>query len=216
MSQNSEETRPQDANQQAIAEREKAKEIIEKVKESSQNDYETNIIYITAGTLVLSLTFIEKIAPLANAQLIWMLIASWSFLSFSIAVNLFSHWYSAYLATKLQKMLNNLAITATAVNTKIDKFNARMQVFNIFTFSTMFLGILFLVLYCSKNVYHMSELENKDGQSAPKNTDTIQKGRTFSPVADYHPTPATTQQPAQTPSPAPTVQIPPPANTTEN
>ncbi|KQR68379.1 hypothetical protein [Pedobacter sp. Leaf176] len=177
----------QQAITQAIAEREKAREVIEKVKESSQNDYEKNIIYITAGTLVLSMTFIEKISPLATALNIWMVVTSWSFLAASLAINLFSHWYSAYLATKLQKLLNNLSITAAQVNLKIDKFNARMQVFNICTFSSMFFGILFLVLYCSKNAYHMSELENKSGQPAPKNTDTIQKGRTFSPVSDYRP-----------------------------
>jgi len=202
----------------AIAEREKAREVIEKVKESSQNDYEKNIIYITAGTLVLSMTFIEKISPLATALSIWMIVTSWSFLALSLAVNLFSHWYSAYLATKLQKLLNNLLITAALVNTKIDRFNERIQVFNICTFSSMFFGILFLVLYCSKNVYHMSKLENKDGSQSPKNTDTIQKGRTFSPVADYQPSaPSATAQPAQAPaSPPPVSQTPTPSDTSDN
>lgn len=202
----------------AIAEREKAREVIEKVKESSQNDYEKNIIYITAGTLVLSMTFIEKISPLATALSIWMIVTSWSFLAISLAVNLFSHWYSAYLATRLQKLLNNLSITAAEVNTKIDKFNARMQVFNICTFSSMFFGILFLVLYCSINAYHMSELENKDGNQSPKNTDTIQKGRTFSPVADYQPSvPPVTTQPAQAPASSPPAsQTPTPSDTSGN
>lgn len=204
---------------EAKAEREKAREVIEKVKESSQNDYEKNIIYITAGTLVLSMTFIEKISPLATALSIWMIITSWSFLALSLAVNLLSHWYSAYLATKLQKLLNDLSVTAAQVNTRTDKFNARMQVFNICTFGSMFFGILFLVLYCSINAYHMSELENKDGSQSPKNTDTIQKGRTFSPVADYQPSvPSAVAQPTETPVPPspPASQAPAPSDTSEN
>lgn len=203
----------QEATAQAITEREKAREIIEKVKESSQNDYEKNIIYITAGTLVLSMTFIEKISPLATALSIWIIITSWSFLACSLAINLFSHWYSAFLATKLQKLLNNLSIPATSINRRIDKFNARVQVFNIGTFATMFLGILFLVLYCSINANHMSELENKDGQSKPANTDTIQKGRVFSPVSDYRPEVTTPQQPAPQ---APAQQPAPPAPTSND
>lgn len=199
---------PSEINQ-AILEREKAREVIEKVKESSQNDYEKNIIYITAGTLVLSMTFIEKISPLATALSVWMIVTSWSFLALSLAINLFSHWYSAFLATKLQNLLNNLSIAASAVNQKIDKFNARIQVFNICTFSSMFFGILFLVLYCSKNAFNMSNLENKDGQSAPANRDTIQKGRVFSPVSDYTPTTPQTPQPQ---APAPAATIVPPAS----
>jgi hypothetical protein len=200
------------APEQVIIEREKAREIIDKVKESSQNDYEKNIIYITAGTLVLSITFIEKISPLSTAVHIWMIVTSWSFLVFSLGINLLSHWYSAFLATKIQKMLNSLSIPATVINERIDWFNRRMQVLNIGTFTSMFIGLFFLVLYCSNNAYHMSNLENKDGQ--PANTDTIQKGRVFSPISDYTPAATaptqTAEQPAQASTPAASTPTAPP------
>jgi len=46
-------------------------------KEKSEDDYEKNLMLITSGTLVLSLTFIEKVAPLQDAKGIWWLIIAW-------------------------------------------------------------------------------------------------------------------------------------------
>lgn len=49
------------------------------IKEKSEDDYEKNLVYISSGTLVLSLTFIEKIVPLQGSTVVWFLIASWIF-----------------------------------------------------------------------------------------------------------------------------------------
>jgi hypothetical protein len=44
------------------------RDLIVGIKDKSEDNFEKNLVYMTAGTLVLSLTFIEKIAPLQNVQ----------------------------------------------------------------------------------------------------------------------------------------------------
>lgn len=55
----------------------KNRELILRIKDKSEDNFEKNLIFITSGTLLLSLTFIEKIVPLANAKGIVWLIISW-------------------------------------------------------------------------------------------------------------------------------------------
>ena len=60
---------------------------LKKIKEKSEDDFEKNIVLFGTGTLVLSLTFIEKIVQLQGALAIWFLIASWALLTITLIVN---------------------------------------------------------------------------------------------------------------------------------
>ena len=62
------------------AQKAKDREELVKMKFESDKLYEKNITYITAGTLVLSLTFVEKIISLDKSYAIWILILAWSIL----------------------------------------------------------------------------------------------------------------------------------------
>jgi hypothetical protein len=196
-------------SQDEVVIRKQIREIVDKVAERSQDDYEKNLIYITAGTLVLSLTFIEKIAPLKDAIHIWMIVTSWGVLSLSLATNLFSHWFASYAGNRSQYMINDSSKTITQIKNQIYLDNKVVHTLNISTFSTMFLGIIFLVLYCSFNTYHMSNLEDKNRTNDKRDqTDIIQKGRVTPPIFDYSPT--TVQEPVHSPQPQTT---PPPPST---
>lgn len=48
-------------NKEIFNQRERTRELLENIKQKCEDDFEKNITYISAGTLVLSLTFIEKI-----------------------------------------------------------------------------------------------------------------------------------------------------------
>jgi hypothetical protein len=64
---------------------------VAEIKNKSGDDFEKNLVYITSGRLVLTLTCIEKIAALTGAACIFSLIAAWTLLAFSLLVNLISH-----------------------------------------------------------------------------------------------------------------------------
>jgi hypothetical protein len=83
-----------------------------KIKEKSEDDYEKNIVYISAGTLVLSLTFIEKIVNLKDSSVIWVLISSWCFLAVTLLFNLVSHQLSSFYHDRCMALYSVEDITA--------------------------------------------------------------------------------------------------------
>jgi hypothetical protein len=69
---------------------------IRSIKDKSDDDFEKNITLISTGTLVLSLTFIEKIVDLKEAENVWWLIWSWGSMLSTLFFNLLSHQFSSY------------------------------------------------------------------------------------------------------------------------
>ena len=171
----------QDFDNRAI--RQKASEMLEKVKENSEKDYEKNLIYITAGTLVLSITFVEKVTPLPEAIEVWMIITSWALLSASIGLNLISHWLSIRQAETLNKLVIDKDIEESEINKWIDKKNKPINFLNGLTLLTVLFGIIFLVLYCSFNTLNMSNKEKTSTPAKREVKETIEKGRTLSRVS---------------------------------
>lgn len=115
-----------------------------------EDDFEKNIVYISAGTLVLSLTFIEKIVGISGAVNLWTLILSWCLLAFSLITNLISHLISIKFNSNVESMVYN-NIPPDTVNHKINKYNKTMTFINWFSVGALIGGIIFLILYCSLN-----------------------------------------------------------------
>lgn len=154
-------------------ENEKAIESYIKIKEKSQDDFEKNITYLSAGTLVLSLTFIEKIVPLPNSKSIWMLTVSWILLTATLLANLISQQLAAVMH---DKTISQLYQNKADIYTKMVSRNRVLNVINWGTIVGLVTGIFFLVLFCSTNAYKM-ENDNKNIQ--PSNNDSLIKGRTI-------------------------------------
>lgn len=177
--------------------REKAYENIVRFKENSENDYEKNLMYITAGTLVLSITFLEKITPIEDAIYLPIIVVSWSALCLSIGLNLFSHWLTNRHAENLEKSFINENINLSEVNSRIDKNNIIMAWINGTTLTALLIGIICLVLYCSINILTMSKKVNNSIPTPAKPSEIIEKGRSMSRV--FTPT-EQSNQPQQTQS----------------
>lgn len=150
-----------------------------KVKEKSDDDYEKNITYISAGTLVVSLTFIEKIVNLGQSSAVWCLITSWAFMGSTLLINLVSHQLSSHYAQQCDEELR----LSIAEEPKFRRRITLIRRLNWTTTATLSLGMLFLIVFCSINAIHMSH-EKKTGQkpetatSRPQNSE--QKGRPIS------------------------------------
>lgn len=176
-------------------------------KDKSDNDFEKNHIYISAGTLALSLTFIEKVSPITHSKAVYALVAAWILLVTSLLVNFISHQISSRFTEK-QIDLNDRTDNTDEVNQMIDKNNKRIRQINWFSVLSLIGGICLLVVYCSANAIKMSHLQNENNSDRieqPKGDD-FTKGRTNVPLQR-----PSTSQPINTPQ----TPAPPPADTTK-
>ena len=173
----------------------KNRELLQKIKDSSEDDFEKNLIYITSGTLVLSMTFIEKIAPLENAKGVLALVIGWVFLTVSLLINLISHRISAQNSRNRTAELDR-GDDWVEINKRIDNDNYKLDRINDWTVGSMILGIFALVVYCSINAFQMSNLQpEKKGETVkPSSTDKLSNGRTMSTIIVPKPQPTTSAQ----------------------
>lgn len=179
-------------------------EALAKIKEKSEDDYEKNLVYIAAGTLVLSMTFLEKIVNLSESSAVPILIGSWVLLAFTLLGNLVSHQLSSAYHSECRLLYaaccEDLPDDASAEDKAKDeaahkKADSRMSRCNDIliginwgTTITLFLGIFLLVIFCSINAYNASHKSNDNKnktdmakESKPKPYEVDQtRGRTIS------------------------------------
>lgn len=171
-------------------------------KGKSDDDFEKNHVYIAAGTLVLSMTFLEKIAPIDKATGVACIIISWSLLAISLVVNFLSHLFASHYTDK-QIELNDETNDPDRVNKLMIENNKSLKKMNWISVGSLLLGILFLVIYCSLNVYHMNHMNQEVERKViirPHENDE-NKGRTNVPL----------QRPVQNPQPVNPQPAPQPA-----
>jgi hypothetical protein len=186
---------------------EKQHEAFNKIKEKSDDDYEKNIVYIAAGTLVLSMTFLEKIIKVETSSGIWFLITSWGLLAITLLGNLVSHQLSSRfheicidLYDKCGELSGEPSDEENATfkenldfaDKKFESCNSTIRTLNWATTLSLFVGILSMVIFCSMNALNakiQNEIISKNKQDSimskqikphTQNTD-ISKGRTMSP-----------------------------------
>lgn len=145
----------------------KNRESLVNTKEKSEDDFEKNLVLITSGTLVLSMTFIDKIAPLDHARGVVFLIIAQSLLAISLLINLLSHQISVKYS---QDAVDNFDLKGDAFETNklIEGNNRKVRKINNWTVSLMISGIISLVVYCSINAYAMSKA-NSNKSAISKN-----------------------------------------------
>lgn len=135
------------------------REYLKKVKEKSEDDFEKNITYISAGALGVSMTFIEKIVNLPKAIQLWLLVTAWGFLTLTLLINLLSHYLSSFFHDKTIDDLDN---ENSNINKNIDSRNKRLRKINIGTIITLISGIILLIIFLSINIYYMSDKNQKN------------------------------------------------------
>jgi ABC-type transport system involved in multi-copper enzyme maturation permease subunit len=134
------------------------RENLQRVKEKSDDDFEKNITYISAGALGLSMTFIEKIVNLPKAIHFWILITAWGLLTLTLLANLLSHYLSSYYHEKTTDEFDD---ENPDILQNIDKRNKRLRQINVGTVISLILGIIFLIIFSSINLYQMSDKNQK-------------------------------------------------------
>jgi hypothetical protein len=117
----------------------------------SQNDFEKNLVYLSAGALTLSMGFIEKIIPFNKAVNKWLLITSWVLLASTLLLNLASHLISVRNSTKAREEMDS-GMEYNKLVERISCRNKLMRAINWISYFLFALGVLCVVIFCSINM----------------------------------------------------------------
>lgn len=130
---------------------EKDREKIEVAIQASENDFEKNLVYLSAGSLTLSIGFIEKIVPLNHASGTCLIIISWCVLALTLLLNLSTHLISASNGHKARYDMDS-GMDYDKLISKMTRRNIIMQTLNWITFGLFSMGIILTVVFCSINL----------------------------------------------------------------
>lgn len=115
----------------------------------NQEDFERQLIYVSAGTLGASMFFIEKIVnDMSLAHYKWLLIVSWLFLGGTIVINAISHFIAMNFNYKSIEEIDKNEYSGKLALSR----NRKLKYLNLVTVITLLIGILFLILFTSINI----------------------------------------------------------------
>lgn len=117
----------------------------------SEGDFEKNLVYLSAGSLVLSIGFVEKVVPMENAKYLEFLIISWSFIALTLLLNLSSYLISADNSTKSRADLDNQLDYKERYD-RVKMRNKKMRRVNWVSYTLFSTGIISMIIYCSINL----------------------------------------------------------------
>lgn len=124
--------------------------ILDAIKES-ENHFEKNLVYLSTGSLALSIGFVEKMTKHISDKYNALIITSWILLSFTLLLNLASHLISVSNSSKAREEIDS-DIPDETLYTNITKRNKTMRKINWVTFVLFAFGVLTSVIYCSINL----------------------------------------------------------------
>ena len=125
---------------------------LEHAIKGSEDDFEKNLVYISAGSLVLSIGFIEKIIPMGNAKCVGFLIVSWCLIALTLLLNLASYLISANNGTKAREDLDNEQIDDKTRYDNVKSRNKIIRKVNWTSYTLFCFGIISMIIYCSINL----------------------------------------------------------------
>ena len=141
------------------------------------------IFGLSSGTIVLSITYIDKIISINNIEHIWLLRISWAFLIITLIINVLTHIFVMADTIKGRKRLDEWLGKETAetpkLQSKIGKFSNAINTLSVIT---LIFGISFLAYFASLNIktinIEKNNRSNEKSMSAFENDATIENTNT--------------------------------------
>lgn len=122
---------------------------VKKVYEKSQETFEKQLSFLSAGTLGFSMLFVEKVVENFSASHYKLLIIfSWLTLGLTLIVNLVSHHLSAQNNYKTLSEIDNDKYDPDLIHDRIKWINR----INWTTIFSLLIGILLFIIYILKNI----------------------------------------------------------------
>lgn len=162
---------------------------LQKVVDKSEDEFEKRLLYIAAGALGLSFSFITDIVTISQSTCLWILIVGWGLLAACILINLLSHIGSKNKANESIDLIDAFLTSGESDNSSlidaINKKNSQTELVNKTTVWSLFLGIAFIITFASINLLQ----NNTPNKMAKKEIVTIapdkglKNGRTIPKMA---------------------------------
>lgn len=125
------------------------KAIVEKYYEKSQETFEKQLSFISAGSLGFSMFFVEKIVNDFNkVDCRLLIIFSWLLLGLTLIINLISHLLSARSNYNTLKEINDNEYDFNKANSRIKTINC----LNWITIGSLLFGILLFIIFVLLNI----------------------------------------------------------------
>lgn len=121
----------------------------EETMSKSQDDFEKQLSFISAGALGLSMLLIDKVVSnFQNAQYKSILIWSWGLFGATLIINLFSHLlvvrYNYQTVREIQEGKYD--------QQKAGGRNYKIRIVNVLSIVTLLFGIVLLIIFISTNI----------------------------------------------------------------
>ena len=162
-------------------------------KNKSQDDFEKYINLLASGGIILSLTFLEKIATIVKIEFIWFYIIGLILLVATLLSNLYSHYRSIQDADLIIKEIDDKKYEDIFKNS--DARNQKITLLNKTSIWSLIIGAFLILTFVSINLYIMN---NNQKPTTPRENPT------------QHPKPLTEETGRTNPSPSPQIK---PSNT---
>lgn len=120
---------------------------------NSYGQFDKSILLLAGGTIIVSLTVIKDVVPLATANYVWLLVSSWIALVLSLLFIVFSFVTSQLSFKKEIKNWDDYCVKG--INEAYNKFNIWSYATTYLNFGslvTFLVGIILLLLFVFKNL----------------------------------------------------------------
>ena len=143
---------------------EERKLLIDAEREGSRS-FDKAILTLAAGALGLSITFVDKIAPLPQAATLWLLVTSWISFGFSIIITLSSFITSQWACVRQREILDTQWLNSTQGQKSIkNRWTRVTNALNVVSILSFVAGVIFLCLFAFVNL-------SKEGAMSEKKKD---------------------------------------------
>ena len=120
-----------------------------KLIEKSQDAFEKQLSYISAGSLGISMAFIKNVVgDISSTHSKWVLIVGWILLGVTLLLNLLSHIVAFSNHSKTLDEIN----LGSYSQIKAIKRNNRLKVLNLWSIISLIAGILLVIIFVALNI----------------------------------------------------------------
>jgi hypothetical protein len=130
--------------------------------------FDSQSLYISSGSLGLSLTFITAVLPIADLQHFWLFYIGIALFVFVIAIGFLSHLRSSKLIAKQIDLVSRHKPLQN--DTSIQKLNKVIA-------GSLVLGIICITFFITLNISNMSKRENPKPQSQEQSDNNLETAR---------------------------------------
>lgn len=133
----------------------------EKWHESLSHNLDKLIFGLSSGTLVLSITFIDKIIGLDEIQNLCLIKISWLFLSLTLIINIATYIFSIRASIKARKVLKKWLDEDTEETPETYNWRGKTaNILNILSLFTLALGMFILTYFAIININTINTMNN--------------------------------------------------------